>query len=252
MTLPGEETTWFEGYTKYEFEVAGKTAVIVCPKKERPGKFWAWKGEFLNEFPGTELALLAEGFYIVHLRFPDQFGSPVAISKWNELYDLLTGKFGFHKKVALIGLSRGGLYCYNWAIANPEKTACIFGDAAVADFRSWPMGKGKGPGSKAEWEKFKKAFGYTSDADAEARMKSPIDNLGPLAKAKVPILNIYGDKDEPVPWEENAGELAKRYKALGGDIELIVKPGVGHHPHGLEDPAPIVKFIERHTAGEGN
>jgi hypothetical protein len=28
---------------------------------------------------------------------------------------------------------------------------------------------------------------------------------------------------------------------------LIHKPGVGHHPHGLDDPLPVVEFIEKHT-----
>jgi hypothetical protein len=41
--------------------------------------------------------------------------------------------------------------------------------------------------------------------------------------------------------------MADRYRQLGGDITLIAKPGVGHHPHGLDDPTPIVEFIARHA-----
>ncbi len=41
--------------------------------------------------------------------------------------------------------------------------------------------------------------------------------------------------------------MAERYRALGGDITLIAKPGVKHHPHGLEDSTPIVEFILKHT-----
>ena len=32
---------------------------------------------------------------------------------------------------------------------------------------------------------------------------------------------------------------------LGGTIRVIRKPGVGHHPHSLAEPAPLVEFIER-------
>ena len=53
--------------------------------------------------------------------------------------------------------------------------------------------------------------------------------------------------DDIVPWEENTGLIAERYEKLGGKIELIRKPGVGHHPHGLEDSTPIVDFIRKHT-----
>jgi hypothetical protein len=34
---------------------------------------------------------------------------------------------------------------------------------------------------------------------------------------------------------------------LGGRIELIAKPGCRHHPHGLDDPSPVVDFIWRNT-----
>ena len=33
----------------------------------------------------------------------------------------------------------------------------------------------------------------------------------------------------------------------GGNIQVIHKPGVGHHPHSLTDPGPIVRFILRAT-----
>jgi len=59
-----------------------------------------------------------------------------------------------------------------------------------------------------------------------------------------------GDDDDVVPPEENALVVESRYRALGGTIELIHKPGVGHHPHGLDDPKPVVDFILRH-AGAG-
>ena len=56
-----------------------------------------------------------------------------------------------------------------------------------------------------------------------------------------------GIADEVVPWQENTGVVKERYQALGGQIELICKPGVGHHPHALDDPTPIVQFILKHT-----
>ena len=44
------------------------------------------------------------------------------------------------------------------------------------------------------------------------------------------------------------GVLAERYKQLGGGITLIPKPGGGHYSHWLDDPAPIVDFILKHTS----
>jgi pimeloyl-ACP methyl ester carboxylesterase len=78
---------------------------------------------------------------------------------------------------------------------------------------------------------------------------NPVDNLAPLAKADVPLLHVVGDADDVVPLAENTAVVERRYKQLGGQITVIVKKGVGHHPHSLKDPAPIVDFVLQHTGG---
>ncbi len=249
--FPGKRSQW-EGFDRYDFEFNGQPAIVVVPKQALPGKPWAWRGEFFGAFPNADIALLGKGFHLAYLGVPNLFGSPEAVAQWNGFYQELTGKYGLAKKVALIGLSRGGLYCYNWAAANPDKVACLYADAAVCDFKSWPGGKleglGKGNGSAAEWQNVLKAYHFKSDTEAIAYARNPIDNLQSLAAAHVPLLHVYGDADEVVPWDENTGVLAERYRKLGGTITLIPKSGIGHHPHGLTDPAPIVEFIVRHAA----
>lgn len=250
VPFPGRKSTW-EGFDRYDFEVDAKPAIVVVPKHALPGKPWAWRGEFFGAFANADAALVAKGFHLAYLGVPDLFGCPEAVTRWNGFYDELTGKHGFAKKVALIGLSRGGLYCYNWAAENPEKVACIYADAAVCDFKSWPGGKlrnlGQGEGSATEWQNLLKAYHFTSDAEAIAYTKNPIDNLKPLADAHIPLLHVYGDADTALPWQENTGIVAERYRKLGGNIILIPKPGVSHHPHGLPDPAPIVDFILKNS-----
>ena len=91
---------------------------MAVPKEPLPGKIRAWKGEFLDAFPNAEIALLNKGVYIVHLRTPDLLGSPEAVRHWNAAYEGLTRNHGFARKVALIELSRAGLYCYNRAVTS--------------------------------------------------------------------------------------------------------------------------------------
>lgn len=251
MELPGTRGTWFEGFAKHDFEIAGRPVTVVCPERPRPGHRWVWEGEFLDAFPTADLALLRAGFYLVYVSYPDQFGCPATVGPvWDAACARLTGDFGFAPKMALMGLSRGGLYCYQWAAANPEKVACIYGDAPVCDIASWPAGKGKGNGSPENWAALLEVYGFADEADALACPTNPIDNLAPLAAADIPILHVYGDADNAVPWDENTGILAERYRALGGAIELICKPGCAHHPHGLQDPTAIVDFIITHNSGE--
>lgn len=245
--LPGKTSDWF-GFTRHDFVVDGKPVLVVKPKEPAAGRPWVWHGEFFGHKPAPDIALLNRGFHIVYMSVPNMLGGPPAVKHWNAFYDELTGKYGFAKKAALVGLSRGGLYCYNWAAANPEKVACIYGDAPVCDFKSWPGGKGKGKGSPGDWQLVLRVYGFEDEAAALAYTKNPVDNLAPLAASKVPLLHVYGDADDVVPWDENTGKLAENYQRLGGDITLIAKQGVGHHPHGLDDPTPIVDFIARHAA----
>jgi pimeloyl-ACP methyl ester carboxylesterase len=248
--FPGAKSQW-EGFDRYDFKVGDHTAIVVVPHRPLPGKRWVWRGEFFGIFANADAALVTNGFYLVFLGAPNLLGSPAAVRYWDEFYDELTGKYGFAKKAALIGLSRGGLYCYNWAIANPDKVACIYADAPVCDFKSWPGGKlkglGKGDGGAIEWKSLLAAYGFKSDAEAIAYRGNPVDNLKPLADAHIPLLHVYGEADPVVPWEENTGVVAERYRKMGGSITLIPKPGVGHHPHGLADPAPLVEFIMKHA-----
>jgi lysophospholipase L1-like esterase/pimeloyl-ACP methyl ester carboxylesterase len=244
--FPGKKSNW-NGFDRYDFAVGeNKTCSVIVPTNPLRGKLWAWKGEFLDAFAKTEIELLRRGVYIVYLNAPNLLGAPEAVRHWNAAYRELTQHYGIAKKPALIGLSRGGLYCYNWAIDNPDKVACIYGDAPVVDIKSWPGGKGKGKGSPADWQLAFKVYGFKDEAEALAYKGNPVDNLKPLADAKIPLIHVYGDADDVVPWDENTGVLAERYKALGGSIELIAKPGIGHHPHGLDDPTPVVEFIFKH------
>ncbi len=248
--FPGKVSDW-HGFPRYDFEIDGHPGTIVAPFAPAAGRPWVWHGEFFGHRPAPDLALLGRGFHAAYLSIPDRLGSPEAVRLWDRFHTFLTGPMGLGPRPGLVGLSRGGLYAYNWGIANPSKVACIYGDAPVCDFKSWPGGKGRGPGSPRDWALVLEKYGFDDEAAALAYPGNPVDNLAPLARAGVPLLHVFGDADEVVPWEENTGLVAERYRALGGAITLIRKPGVRHHPHGLDDSTPIVEFLWRH-AGPGS
>jgi pimeloyl-ACP methyl ester carboxylesterase len=246
--FPGVESRW-EGFVRHDFQVDGANVIVVEPKRALPGRPWAWRGEFFGAFPNADIELLKSGWHLAYIGVPDLFGSPKAMKHWERFYDCLVKDHGLSAKPALIGLSRGALYCMAWAATHPEKTLLVYLDNGVCDFKSWPGGKpkglGSGQGSAEEWLKLLKAYDFKNDREAIAFKLNPVDNLGPLARAKVPILLIYGDNDTVVPHRENSALLYDRFKALGGAVERIVKPGQDHHPHGLADPRPIVEFFEK-------
>ena len=231
----------FHGFDCYDFMHRDVRCKIVTPKKVAEGRPWIWRARFFGHQPQLDIALLEKGFHVAYCDVGGLFGSPQAVARWDHFYKFLTAEMGFHKKPALEGMSRGGLIIYNWAKKNPDKVSCIYGDAPVCDIRSWPRGNQK------VWAQCKEAYGFEDEEEALAFEGNPIDGLEPLAKAKVPLLHVVGDDDEVVPVEENTAVLEERYRALGGPIEVIHKPGVGHHPHSLKDPSRLVAFVIEHV-----
>lgn len=233
VSFAGTKSKW-NGFDM--FKDKGRTVVV--PKKAADGKPWIWRARFWGHQPQLDIALLNKGFHLTYCDVGGLYGSPAAVERWNQFYGEMTSKHGFSKKVVLEGMSRGGLIIYNWGIANPEKVAAIYGDAPVMDFKSWPGHSNKG---------ILKAYGFKNADEAKAYKGNPVDNLKPLAKAGVPIIHVVGDADKVVPIAENTTIAEKRYKALGGIFEVIHKEGVGHHPHSLKDPKPLIDFILKHT-----
>lgn len=249
---PGEKTD-FLGFDRYTFKTGGARVSVICPEKAAPGKPWLWRSLFwdkIKQFHNADLKLVEEGYYVV-LVAGDVSGHPRGNKNIDAAYDFLTEKHGFSKSFSMASMSRGTLQLFQWATVNPEKVNSIYVDNGVCNVLSWPAGKlvpgndSKGKGSAASWALFKKTYGYATDAEALKSKVSPIDLLEPLAKAGVPILMVCGSKDETVPYEENDAILEERYKALGGDISVIVEDK--GHTHGMKDPTPVLEYIRKHA-----
>lgn len=243
----------WKGFEREDFEVDGKKCRLVLPKKAAEGKPWVWRARFPDFHPEADELLLEKGFHVAYMNTGGMLGSPKALGHWDVFYGEMTGKRGLAKKVALEGVSRGGLFVYRWAARHPEKVACIYADTPVCDFKSWPLGQGKGVGHAGTWKGLLKEYGFTEE-EALAYRENPIDVLGPIAEAKVPLMHIVSLNDVVVPPAENTFVLAERYRKLGGTIEIIeVKEGTerskGHHfKH--PDPARVAAFVEKHAGGK--
>jgi len=247
-SLKGNMIDQWNGFKRRHFKIEGCDAWVVEPEQPLPGKPWSWCMEFPDAFTERCAApdLLAKGFHHAHISVGNTFGCPGALRHFDAFYAVVR-ELGLAPKVALIGISRGGLYAYRWAAENPEKVAVIYGDAPVCDFKSWPAGRGKVVGSKGDWADLIRYYRFKDEAEALAYQGNPIDILQPLAKAGVALIHVVGDADEVVPVVENSDIIETRYRQLGGEIKVIHRPGVGHHPHGLDDSTPVVDFIVSHT-----
>lgn len=231
-----KEDVWGK-YHIDRFTLNDREAIVVVPNVAEEGKPWIWRPAFFGAFPSVDLALLEKGFHVVYYDLTHLYGSPRSLDLGSEYYNYIREHYSLSGKVTLEGFSRGGLFVFNWAAQNPDKVACIYVDAPVCDVFSWPGRK-----DKVLWNDFLNEWKIT-DEEADNFKGNPIDNLDPIAKANISIMAVCGDSDDIVPYEENMGVVYERYKALNGKVELIMKEGVGHHPHSLDDPKPVVDFI---------
>ena len=243
--MPAAETSavtsseWL-GCKRLDFVVEGRPALLIVPAKPAPGKPWIWRPEWFGDFPQADLALVARGWHVGYMNVKDMYGDPASMALLDAYYQRVRADYGLAPKVVMEGVSRGGLYAVNFAATWPDRVAALYLDAPALDLTSWP-------GRKSPlWAECLAGYGVT-DAEFASAKVNPIDRIEPLVKAGIPIFGVSGDADEAVKYEDNLGVFVTRYRAAGGLIEVVIKPGGKHHPHSLVDPAPIVDFLLSHA-----
>ncbi len=229
----------FYGYSGMEYSSDGVGYKIVQPKEANVNHSWVLRARFWGHEPQLDQQLLEMGYHILYCDVADLFGSKEAIQRWDAIYELAQS-VGLNERVVLEGMSRGGLIVYNWAAKNTKKVAAIYADAPVLDLKSWPIGCN---GTGVEIEKMLRAYGAQSVAQMEKFKGNPIDNIKKIARAHIPIIHVVGSEDKVVPYEDNTLKFYEGLSRYGADMELIIKFGIGHHPHSLGDPKPITDFI---------
>ena len=168
--------------------------IVVEPADPAPGRRWVWRAEFFDAFPAFDLEMLKRGWWLGFMNVGNTFGCPSSMARFDAFYEDMTEKYGFHKKPVLEGLSRGALYSYNWAANHTEHVGLIYADNPVCDFKSWPGGKGIGPGSASDWIALFQCYGFKSEEQALAWPGNPVDNLAPIVEAGIPLVHSYGGR----------------------------------------------------------
>jgi alpha-beta hydrolase superfamily lysophospholipase len=217
LILPGEA-----------FLVQDRPAFVLLPpeKERRTPQPWIMYAPTLAGYPDEHEKwmhehFLAAGVAVAGIDIGESYGSPRGRELFTALYQELTTKRGFAGKPCLLGRSRGGLWVTSWACDHPDQVAGIAGIYPVFDLRTYPGLAKAAP-----------AYGLKpEELEVKLAETNPVERVGVLAKAKVPVLIIHGDDDKVVPLKENSAELAARYEAAGAKdaVSVIVAKGQGHN-----------------------
>ena len=232
----------WKGYERNDFIFENRSSILVKPKKPLKGNLWVWRAEFFDAFPSVDMALLEKGYFLVYHYVSNMYGCPKSIDLMHNFYLYMIKEFELSAKPEIFGFSRGGLYAANFAARYSSYINVLYLDAPVLDIKSWPGGKGRGLNSANEWKECLECYGLNEETVMTFK-ENPIDKAEFLAEHKIPVILVVGDADDLVPYEENGEIFDKLYRKKGDHIKTIIKPGVGHHPHSLQDPTSIVDFI---------
>ena len=230
----------WNGFKGYEFDFEGLPAKIIKPNGKPNGK-WLLKAEYLDAFPETEIELLNRGWHLAYNQNHNRWAENLDLERKSKFLQYIPETFGLNKTCVLVGMSCGGLYSVKLAALNPERVQGIYLDAPVMNLLSCPGNLGKARG--VEFEEYTHFTGRTL-VDMLSYREHPIDKMHILAEHKIPIVMVSGDSDRTVPYDENGELLEKLYKEKGLSIEVFIKKGGDHHPHGLENPNVIADVIE--------
>lgn len=236
---------WF-GFEKLDFEFMGRKALIVKPTEADLGRPYMIKTEYFGAFPNLELEMLRRGWHLAYIQNNNRWGVIEDQDVRAEFCKFISTEFSLAAKCIPVGMSCGGLHAVCFAARHPELISALYLDAPVMNLLSCPMGFGDGNFSQDMLDEVLAAWNVTRTDMLSFRMH-PIDRVAPIIENRIPVIMVAGDADEIVPYHENGALLEKMYKDLGLEIEVYIKPGCGHHPHGLEDPSPIISFMQRHA-----
>ena len=243
-----------QGFDRIRFEFEGCLAWVVEPSTPAAGSPWVWCMEWPTAFQANTgvKELLEAGYRWV--TFNPAYGrnkKPHAgnqndemIARRNRFQKFLVSELGLEEKCCLVGMSWGGFYSVRYASEHPECVKAMYLDAPLLDFSTLSWFK------ETAWKQLQEFYPQVTQDYVGA--DDPMQSVSParaerIAKAKIPVLLIYGAVDTVVPAESNCLRFAEAFEKSGGHLRLWRDNLRGHHPHGLEpgSGAVFVNFFNK-------
>lgn len=236
------ETDIWYGFTRYHFDFEGHKAWIVEPFVSVPDNRWSWCTQWAEAFVprvGT-VALLEHGFYHVHIDVFEHRANPAGVEVMSRFQDYLVA-MGFSPKANLIGMSWGGYFALRYAGEHPDKVCGIYLDAPLCNAADTDPNKDN-ENVPRHTQELTERYGLTFE-ELKTSALNPINNLKPIADAKIPLFAAIGQQDMVVNHETNFDIVEERIKAAGWSFyKVIRRESWGHHPHGFDNVSELLEF----------
>ncbi|MEK0445900.1 MAG: hypothetical protein RLZZ399_1221 [Verrucomicrobiota bacterium] len=233
----------FRGAALHSMPLGGVGAQILAPKKAAVGRPWVltsrlYEGEdpAYRNVTRIHLALVHRGFHVVAL----------PIGQWQAAYEAMTSRYGLSEGVSLMALGAEGVAVGRWAVEHPGKVVALALDKTVCNVLSWKNHTvEQNAGAGDAWKNRVPLYGFKSEAEVLGLNDDLDRRAAELAAQKVGVVSLVGEEDRLAPYAENGAVWEREYRKAKGEFRSILGKGEGHHPHGLEDPTPVVEFFQK-------
>lgn len=232
----------WHGHRRTKFSFNGRRAWVVEPSvAPLAGRPWTWTMQWAEAFvPRTGVPdLLKRGFHHVTIDLYPTRMDESGLAAAAEFQGYLVKRLGFAAKANLVGMSWGGFFSIRYAAVHSRNVRRIYLDAPLLSFSGFKAARSAG--GIGSW-----FASRPGDGDWRGDRRMPVNMAAAVARAGIPVLLLYGGKDNVVPPDENCRPFIAAFKSANGKIEVHERAAYGHHPHGA-DPGQtmIVDFFAK-------
>lgn len=236
---------WY-GYDMEMLVFEDMPGMVVFPKPGTANGRLAIKTEYWNAFPeAIELEMVKQGFHLCYIKNINRWGLQEDVERKGRFVRYVAEKYGLNEKVVPVGMSCGGMFAIKMACVYPELMACLYLDAPLIQH----MSINRVNASDADLlkdeivQEIMGALDLKTADEYRAYNKMPIHMMDKLLAARIPAVLVLGAADTVLPYMENGMVLKAAYEEAGIPIRTYIKPNCDHHPHGMEDPVPVMQDI---------
>jgi hypothetical protein len=215
-----------------------RTCTLVFPRESAPGNPWMWRTDSFEGISDCERALLRKGYHLAHINLTELYGNPKACALGNVFYEHLRKTYSLSPKPALMSAEDGALLAFNWASANPDKTACLYAHTPWLSLES--------PNDETINPAILTAYGLDSAEAAKDYASGARCHASDLGKARLPVYLIHPDSQEESRYMQELDCFYYDYRRAGqGEFERVRFKKTSDP---RQDPIlPILYFILKHT-----
>ena len=238
ISAHGDLTTW-QGYRQENFEVDGRSCVLILPEASAPGNPWLLRANPVGLDSSVDKALLRHGFHIAYMDVEDLHGNAKAIGLWDNFHARMVADKGLAAKPVLTGKAHGALLLHAWAATHPEQTACILAETPWLRLDDRLKEGLQQKGLETLWTRL------TGAGPGSLSFEEQAVSLG---EARLPILHLCDDNDPIAPAKDHSKALYEQYRRAGrgGVFEIVYTPSDARPSHRDMLPA-ILYFVLKHA-----